>query len=89
MSRPLDNRIITLVRDLVAYETGGGFDLDHWFSVKAPAASDLLKQLTEEGVYVPVEVWFYISDTDNRVEDPTYGVEKIVEILDMIGDTAP
>ena len=82
--RELDPRLVTLFRELVAFEESDAFTLHAWFEGYAHKAAEVMSSLADENAYVPEEFWHYISDADNRIEDPVYGAEQRADMKDLL-----
>lgn len=65
------------VEDLIALEEAGT-SLDEWYE-RAQAMVEAM-QSNPNGAAIPEEIWSFLSDADNRAEDPAYGIEQIARI---------
>ena len=69
------------VEELISLEMEGA-SLDEWYQ-RAQAMVEAL-QSDPNGTVIPEEIWHFLSDADNRAEDPKYGVEELHKIMTMM-----
>lgn len=70
------------VEELISLEMEGA-SLDEWYA-RAQAMVEAL-QSDPNGAAIPEEIWHFLSDADNRAEDPKYGVEELHKIMTLMG----
>lgn len=69
------------IEELIALEMGG-VSLERWYE-RAQAMVEAL-QNDPNGTAIPEEIWYFLSDADNRAEDPKYGVDELHKIMTLM-----
>lgn len=69
------------VEELISLEMEGA-SLDKWYEHAQTMVAAL--QSDPNGTDIPEQVWHFLSDADNRAEDPKYGVEELHKIMTLM-----
>lgn len=69
------------VEELISLEMAGA-SVEDWYA----RAQEMIEALQNDpnGAEIPPEVWHFLSDADNRAEDPKYGVEELHHIMTFL-----
>ena len=69
------------VEELISLEMEGT-SIQDWYA----RAQEMIEALQSDpnGTQIPPEVWHFLSDADNRAEDPKYGVEELHKIMTLM-----
>ncbi len=69
------------VEELISLEMEGA-SLEAWYDRAQEMVAAL--QSDPNGTTIPEEIWHFLSDADNRAEDPKYGVEELHKIMTLM-----
>ncbi len=69
------------IEELISMEMEGA-SLEAWYE-RAQAMLEAL-QSDPNGAEIPEQVWQFLSNADNRAEDPKYGVEELHKIMTLM-----
>ena len=69
------------VEELISLEMEG-VSLEQWYE-HAQAMVEAFQSETNDTA-IPEEIWHFLSDADNRAEDPKYGVDELHKIMTLM-----
>jgi len=68
----VDASLEARLEGLLKLESSEAFDLQSWLN-ESLAVAEILSNESANGRQLPEEIWHYLADIDNRVEDPEFG----------------